>query len=515
MRKHNFLGPIFGSTTDKYTTLWLRGIENKEAFIRFRQNKEPWQITTIKFIKELDFTGVCKLKFNESEKRMEIEAILLDTGSEKTLPNSSIWERNKNKVIGSVSPAPDSKQEISFLFGSCAHRGYGLFRQGDKVFKTIINKKHHLQNDFFLMAGDQVYADHPINNLIPLFPWFWVNTAPKSLKIFFERYRNDFSRPNFRELLSSLPVYMMFDDHEVENNWGGFKYRHEVIDAGDKLNPQILKNGMTAYLAYQALHSENFSQKSIKELIARINESPKAKKNWGYKFSYGLADFIILDVRTERTDPKSKTPQMLSEEQILKIIEFINQDNVDEADLRYKFIVSPVPIAPDTNHDVGSGTPQIDTWRSYPEQRDRILKECVKAKLRPIFLGGDLHVSTCLTIRSHSDQKFEVPTIISSGLNWITFGIQRESQNDFALHKIEKGTLVTETADLKRDPFKRKGDFYVDGFELMKSCMRNNYMRINVTKNSIIATIYKAKDGSIHDSSWVYEKTRLLNHNIN
>lgn len=517
MLQHQFLGPVFGYTTANETTLWLRGYQGKKAFVRYRQESSPWcmhdNFTLIDF---LDYAGVCTLPFALPNQQLHVEALLLDANCQAPGPDDRRWTTDLSKVTGSVSPAPaDKKQGIEFLFGSCAHRGYGPLRQGDKVFETMIRHKHHLDSDFFLMAGDQVYADHPINKVIPLFPLLGANRAPKKTEQYFERYRNDFSRKNLRQVLAHLPVYMMFDDHEVVNNWGGYWYRQPEKTGKGKYHPTTLQRGMTAYLAYQALHSDRFSKQSPTDLAARLSVAGEAKQSWSYQFSCGLADFFVLDARTERTAPQTKTDpngdaaMMLSKETEEQLIDFMQQKDVPEAELRYKFIVSPVPIAPDTNHDVNKDEHRIDTWRSYPKQRERILKACKKVPLRPVFLGGDLHLSTCLTIRSREDEMFEVPTIVSSALNWVIFGIQRESKKNFALRKIEQGTLVQDMADLKRNPLNRTGEFYVDGFNQMASCMKNNYMKISVTAEEIVATIYEAEDGSVHGTPWVFSKARL------
>jgi alkaline phosphatase D len=530
--KNTLLGPIFGYTTQHFSTLWVKGRKGWKATARWKaESTGNWQKKTLNLNPLLDFTGITQIFFPIAKQPITVEILFYPEAASDPEVNDERWTSQNVEILrGRVRPAPASDAEFCFIAGSCSHRGYGLGRKGGEAFRTILENDSGTQGvvhaelaDFILMMGDQVYADHPINDLVPFIPWIAANNPPNSTEGYFVKYRHDFSNISLRNLMATLPVYMILDDHEVENNWGGYLYREKrekksMFNIFKKpenrgWNPKILRRGLISYLAYQASHSPLFPPDSGDSVNKRLSNIGVSTPHWGYKFSNGLADYLVLDGRTERSDPFGNDPKMLDEQ--FDQIELFLTEGVG----RYKFIVSPVPIAPDTNHDDNFDSTKIlrdnnsgfhsDTWRAYPEQRNKLLHIIRNAPgLRPILLSGDLHVSCMAEINCTIADESELVAVslVSSAFNWITFGTQPESKKQFLLRKLEQGVLPEDLSQLAIAPESRPGSFTVN--IVNQSCPENNYMLIHVSDSSVKAEIFRACDGELH-SQWTIDRSVL------
>lgn len=121
----------------------------------------------------------------------------------------------------------------SFVWtGDTAGQGWGINPDlgGMRGYRTM----HELHPDFFVHAGDTVYADGPIeekvvepdgqvwrNLVIPE-----VQVVAQSLAEFRGRHRYNMMDANVRAMYADVPVIAQWDDHETVNNW----YPGEIID---------------------------------------------------------------------------------------------------------------------------------------------------------------------------------------------------------------------------------------------------------------------------------------------
>ncbi|WP_434926325.1 alkaline phosphatase D family protein [Shewanella sp. HL-SH2] len=234
--KNTLLGPIFGYTTQHFSTLWVKGRKGWKATARWKaESTGNWQKKTLNLNPLLDFTGITQIFFPIAKQPITVEILFYPEAASDPEVNDERWTSQNVEILrGRVRPAPASDAEFCFIAGSCSHRGYGLGRKGGEAFQTILENDSGTQGvvhaelaDFILMMGDQVYADHPINDLVPFIPWIAANNPPNSTEGYFVKYRHDFSNISLRNLMATLPVYMILDDHEVENNWGGYLYREK------------------------------------------------------------------------------------------------------------------------------------------------------------------------------------------------------------------------------------------------------------------------------------------------
>ncbi|GAA6151574.1 alkaline phosphatase D family protein [Pseudoteredinibacter isoporae] len=539
------LGPMFGYTNQQSTIVWIRGTRSRKAILRYRFSNGDWQYSDIPLQENLDFIGVRKIDFNGNQDAVSVEVTLVPSNLELTDPAALHWSNSRKIAKGSCRPAPDSNSEFTFLTGSCAHKGYGPLRKGQEVYKRIVSSGD-CESDFMMLMGDQVYCDHPGTHGLPIVPaWLAGRHKPQRVEAYFRHYRSYYRQKHFRKLMAKMPAFRIFDDHEIENNWKGYRYDPEHDGQDEYGDSKTLLQGLTAYLAYQASmgggyqHTEG--QVAIDDLPAcaevlnpnsteRWNEKPK---HWGYEFSWGLADFLVLDVRSERSNPNQEGANILGEPgQYERLLAFLRQGDGS----RYKFVVSPVPLAPDTNADEQYGEEGVpddelifdhdDTWRSYPEQRKDLL-ETIRTSpdinIMPIFLSGDIHLSNVVEIKHRDDESFALPCLISSAINWIVFGVQPVTENDILLPKLEDGPLLESRLQLRETLQARKeqSDYRVEFFEFKNdtehahlsfgqrtACTRNNYMKIKVDQAGVTAEIIQG-NGKRFGAPWFKSRDDL------
>ncbi len=109
--------------------------------------------------------------------------------------------------------------------GDTAGQGWGIdeARGGWIIYEAIRRAKP----DFFIHCGDLIYADNPIRPEVMLrdgSTWRNVTTPAKSkvaetLDDFRGNHAYNFLDKNVRRLAAEVPALVMWDDHEVHNNW--------------------------------------------------------------------------------------------------------------------------------------------------------------------------------------------------------------------------------------------------------------------------------------------------------
>ena len=124
---------------------------------------------------------------------------------------------------------------------------------------------------------------------------------------------------NVRRLLANVPTYMLFDDHEVTDDWYiNRSWKDKVL--GTRTGRRIIANGLAAYWAFQAWGNEprRFNKSFIESIQAHLNENWNTSRDVkdgkvARNFESALIDFnnwsfiaptyplsLFLDTRTAR-----------------------------------------------------------------------------------------------------------------------------------------------------------------------------------------------------------------------
>jgi len=151
-----------------------------------------------------------------------------------------------------------------------------------------------------MMLGDQIYGDHyNKKGLIATLPI--LNKKKLTFEHYLSHYRKAFGKNSKRRLMASIPTYMMFDDHEVHNDWGSAKFLDKEEDY------RVLRDALEAYNLYQVSHPDI----KVPKLDAIKSGQPLPDAKYYYEFSHGKSDFFMLDTRYEKK-PDPDNPRIIS-----------------------------------------------------------------------------------------------------------------------------------------------------------------------------------------------------------
>ncbi len=196
--------------------------------------------------------------------------------------------------------------------------------------------------DFFVSLGDFPYADNA--------PGAW------TVDEFRIKHRDVRVGPKVQQLLRSMGVFAIYDDHEARNNWDG---RFAVSEA-------------SRIAAAVQVWDEWFP--------LRDGSSPRRRyRSWRWG---ALAEMFLLDTRLYRsdnrlTDDASKT--MLGAEQKQWLI-----DGLRASQATYKLVFTTVPL--DFGNDSG------DDWSGFTTERDQIFAAITDGGVTGVvFLSADQH----------------------------------------------------------------------------------------------------------------------------
>ena len=107
-------------------------------------------------------------------------------------------------------PPPASMTNLLFCAISCNLAEDGAWEQ----FGEFVERS---QPSFVLMMGDQVYMDEDEPDI---FEEHLDSDPATRRKAMAEKYRANWSRAVVRKLMSNLPTYMVWDDHDIRDGWG-------------------------------------------------------------------------------------------------------------------------------------------------------------------------------------------------------------------------------------------------------------------------------------------------------
>ena len=192
--------------------------------------------------------------------------------------------------------------------------------------------------DLLLMLGDQVYADEGLSPAVRERQLARRgDTAPREGVADFEEYtwlyRDSWSDPDVRWLLSTVPSVMVFDDHDVRDDWNTSRaWRHEV-----QQKPWWRARITGAYMSYWVYqHLGNVSPQALREdgllpalqaagagdgvlraFAERADDEVDGRKRsqWSYVRELGLARLVVVDSRSGRVVEDDRRRSMLSEQE--------------------------------------------------------------------------------------------------------------------------------------------------------------------------------------------------------
>ncbi|WP_394154151.1 alkaline phosphatase D family protein [Vibrio maritimus] len=221
-----------------------------------------------------------------------------------------------------------------------------------------------------------------------------------------------------RRLLAHVPTYMIFDDHDVTDDWN-LTVGWEKAAYGNAFSKRIIGNALVSYLIFQAWgnHPEQMHSDWKQELITLFPNNPVSEamldndqhdeliqqllryEKWHYTLE-SYPKVIVLDTRTQRwrSESKMNKPSGLMDWEAMVEFqqELIGFDSV--------VVVSPAPMFGvkfiETLQAMATklGNPLIidaENWMAHPGSANTLLSIFTHSKTPENFviLSGDVHYS--------------------------------------------------------------------------------------------------------------------------
>ncbi|MCD4534094.1 alkaline phosphatase family protein [Nocardioides sp. cx-169] len=205
-----------------------------------------------------------------------------------------VWPERGSEYPPSLIPTLDPASRMRVAFGSCrtsvghdkagnethgvdALRAYALRMAGvtDVAHPDDPDPGEEVRwPDLVLFLGDQVYADETTEEMREFIaarrdleqpPW----DELKDYEEYAHLYRLAWTDPANRWLLSTLPTAMIFDDHDVRDDWNTSHAWKQEMEATDWWCDRIVA-GLASYWVYQHLGNLSPRERAEDEIWSRI-----------------------------------------------------------------------------------------------------------------------------------------------------------------------------------------------------------------------------------------------------
>ncbi len=175
-------------------------------------------------------------------------------------------------AFGSCRVSVSHDEHGNAQFGVDALRAYALFMAGI----TTADSPEDAERwpDLVLFLGDQVYADETSDEMREFIeqrrdpeepPWFELKDYEEYAHLYFLAWRD----PANRWLLSTLPSAMIFDDHDIRDDWNtSWSWRQEM-ESTSWWHDRVV-GGLASYWVYQHLGNLGPEERAADELWRRI-----------------------------------------------------------------------------------------------------------------------------------------------------------------------------------------------------------------------------------------------------
>jgi hypothetical protein len=254
-----------------------------------------------------------------------------------TLDGEKVWPEEGDPfpppVIRTIKP--DGK--LSLAFGSCRvsapHEPPYTLKRGivrklgyyerDALYALAYNMRHQRQEDWpdaLLLLGDQIYADEISSGTRDFIRSRRDPDEPPGEEVAdFEEYTHlywdSWKDPAIRWLLSTVPSAMIFDDHDVNDDWNTSEAWIRQMRAKPWWEERII-GAFMSYWIYQ--HLGNLSPEELEKdgLFEQVRKAPDASRvlrefaykadrevgtsRWSFYRDFGRIRLIVMDSRAGR-----------------------------------------------------------------------------------------------------------------------------------------------------------------------------------------------------------------------
>jgi alkaline phosphatase D len=279
--------------------------------------------------------------------------------------------------LGTIAP------ELTLCFASCADYGDGYF--------TAYRRMAEDHPDLILHLGDYIY-EYPANSgdiRAVLGPEI------RTLADYRQRYAQYKTDPDLQSAHAAAPWMVIWDDHEIENNWAG-----DVPESPDPGFPDRRAAAFQAYYENMPLRRSARPQGTDMRLYRRFAWGDLATIHLldtrQYRDNQACGDGLRIDC-AERLDPSRS---MTGEDQERWLL-----DGFHSSRARWDLLGQQVFFS---QRDRTYGEQQgfdMDSWDGYRASRDKIAAALGNSQVRNgVVLTGDVHRHWAADIKEHADR---------------------------------------------------------------------------------------------------------------
>lgn len=374
-----------GEVTETGALVWFRASGSGSATVGYAAEGQEDVVPAgeVAVGPETDFTG-----------RVPIGGLAPDTPYR-------YWVHHGDSIVEGAfrtAPAPDRAAEVTFAW-SADLGGHQLCRRegrGYRVFRAI----GEAAPDFFIAAGDLIYADHTCPREGYDGPGGWTNvpgrfrdvtsvdwTDPAAVRTAIRKHwRYNLEDPHLQRFRASTPWYAQWDDHEAVDDFGASW--NAWPEAPDRPGyPTVVAEARAALFDYQPLHGAD----GVPEPIHR-------SFRWGSEVELFLLDARSYRSRNDLPDSPGKT--MLGAEQREWLVR-----GVAESTATWKLVAGEVPLSiPTGDEGARDGWADAGEDTGFEHELRAILADLDAADVENlVFVVADAHVARALAYEVDAD----------------------------------------------------------------------------------------------------------------
>ena len=326
MTPNLILGPLlrYAGTTD--ATVWVETDARCEVEVTTDglSHRSPTFTVEGHHYALVRLTGLEPASLHEYSVTLDGEQVWPEADS--GLPPSTIkttgWDGEFVLAYGSCRVAVPHEPPYTLERGAVRRGGVGGKRyEQDALFALaheMMGGPREAWPDALLMLGDQIYADEPSPRALDFIRSRRDPEHPPGVADFEEYtrlYHDAWGHPTLRWLLSTVPSAMIFDDHDVHDDWNSSKTWVEAMREKPWWEERIV-GAFSSYWIYQ--HLGNLSPEELEEsdLFGRVRRSDDATRvlrefaykadremegtRWSYHRDFGSVRLIVADSRAGR-----------------------------------------------------------------------------------------------------------------------------------------------------------------------------------------------------------------------
>ncbi|WP_121746749.1 alkaline phosphatase D family protein [Streptomyces sp. E2N166] len=249
------------------------------------------------------------------------------TEYEVLLDGARVWPPPDSPFPPSVIATPPADEGMRIAFGSCRWASPPAGEKDpvgpdalDTLSARIAADPEGTRPDVLLLLGDQVYADEISDATRRWIAGRRDLAEPPGEQIadyeeYTRLYDESWSDPEVRWLLSTVPSCMIFDDHDVIDDWNTSAAWLADMRATDWWHERLL-SGLMSYWVYQQLGNLSPDELAADPLYAAVREAPDgtdalrtfaaradadpASVRWSYRRDFGRVRLVMVDSRAAR-----------------------------------------------------------------------------------------------------------------------------------------------------------------------------------------------------------------------